>query len=262
MATQGPFLVWTHSGGGANIVVMTDEQIAVGALPGPQLKTAEERLENGETILNVVGAKASFIHLASIQVVSADLNGTSVIIEQSRRDGSRKTDRLRFADRDAQADFMLEVRDRLPQNVEAGKTQSNRWLHALKPFNLFVVLTLATLGVQTLFDHELTDSHATRRKLDEWARQAGPADNSRGARAVRGATRTATVKALAHNPAVMRVLVIGMIIIGVLGVVLNSIGYIASMTIVGGGTGLCFCWVISRLCRPPQSILLMVPAKR
>jgi len=261
MASDGPSLVWTQSGGGANIVVLTDQQIAVGVLPKKELKTAKKRLDDGEAIINVVGSKASYMHLSAVRMVKADLNGSTVSVEHSAG-GIKKTEHLRFGDRDDQTEFMIEARDRLPQNVETCETQSNRWMHALKPFNLMVMLMVITAGVHTLFELELTDRQATRRKLDEWSRQSGPADNSLGARATRGAARKATVTVLAHNPAVMKVLAFAMIIVGILGLIFSSIGYIASMTLFGGATAFTFCWMASRLCIPPRSIQLVIPSLR
>lgn len=261
MASTGPALVWTRSGGGANIVVLTDDQLAVGVLPPAQLKTAQQRLENGEALIDVVGSKASYVHLSSVETITADVDGTKVSVVHSKRGGKRKTESLRFTDRDAQADFTVEVRSRLPQETEAFKTSTNRWSHAAKPLNLLVVLALATAGVHTLFAMELTDRHATRERLDAWAEGSGPVDDSFETRAAHRATHRATARTLAHHPAVLKVLLLAVIVIGIIGLILASIGYMASMTIFGGATLACLFWVITRLADPPQSILLAVPAR-
>jgi len=262
LVSSGPALVWTRSGGGANIVVLTDDQIAVGVLPPAQLKTAQERLDNGEALINVVGPKAAYIHLGAIETVDAALDGAVVRIQHCNRGSRQKQEQLRFADRDAQADFVVELRQRLPQSTEAFKTATNRWTHALKPLNLLAISLLATIGVHTLFALELTDRHATRAKLDRWAAESGPADNSLEARAVRRGTQKATAHAIAANPAVARILVFGVIIIGIIGLILGSLGYIASMSLFGGASVACMVWAINRLADPPQSILLVVPSRR
>lgn len=262
MASTGPAMVWIRSGGGANIVVLTDEEIAVGVLPPSQLKTAKERLDRGEALINAVGPRACYIYLPAVQSIDAELNGTSVTVEHGRRGEKKKSERLRFAGRDDQAEFLAEVLSRLPATTEMYKTAKSRWSHAVKPLNWLMLLLLVAAGVHAIFALELTDRHATRRKLDEWAGRTDPDEVTYENKLMQRAAQRATARSLAYNPAVLKVLVFGVLAIGVVGLALSCIGYTASMMMVGGAAGVCFFWLVKRLSDPPRSLLLVVPQAR
>ena len=247
MSSAGRPLVWTrNSSGYNNIVVMNDEQIAVSTLTKVKRKAAGKQLEAGQPIDDVLGQAGTRIRF---QAVTACLNGTEVEVLYDQ--GGRRLTSCRFptASKQVQADILVEARDRMKGETQVAENQVNRFWHAMKPFNLLVILAVLAIGAQNYFTTDIFDGEENSERLESWGENADAKDIH-----LTRAKQAAFAKTVASNPAMQKVLVFGIIFLGIVGTILNALGYGAVMTLLLGSTGLALLWTLMRLGNPPRTM--------
>jgi hypothetical protein len=244
MSSSGHPIVWTRNSSGCNnIVVMNDEQIAVSTLPRAKRKLAGEQLAAGQSIDDVLGPDGTRIRF---QAVSA---GTAVEVVYDQ-DGRRLTTcRFPTASKQAQADILVEARNRMKGETQVVEKKTNRLWHATKPFNLLVILAVLSIGAQNYFTADIFNGEANGERLEKWGENADAKDIQ-----LTRAKQGAFVETVSSNPAIQKVLVFGIIILGVFGTILNVLGYAATMTLLLGTTGLTLLWTLARLGNPPRTL--------
>lgn len=248
-----PPLVWTRdSKGFNNIVVMSNQQIAVSTLPKSQLPAARELLEQGAPVEDVLGPHGTRIRFQAVQAVTACLHSTQIEVLFDK--GGRRLTTCSFptANQEQQVEILAEARQRMQGQTEVVEKTGSRLWHAIKPFNLLVLFAMLSIGAQNYFTTDLFDGRANRERLEKWGRNVD-ADDVHWERA----KQRAFVKTVAYNPALQKVLVFGIIVLGVVGAVLNTLGYGVTMTVLLGGTGLALVWTLLRVANPPRTMSLV-----
>ncbi|GEM_PF-5778209 len=250
ISSAGHPIVWTRkSSGYNNIVVMNNEQIAVSTLPKAQRKAADKQLEAGQSIDDVLGQAGTRIRFQAVTAVTACLNGTEVEVLYDQ--GGRRLTSCRFltASKQVQADILVEARHRMKGETQVAENQVNRFWHAMKPFNLLVILAVLAIGAQNYFTTDIFDGEANSERLESWDENADAKDIH-----LTRAKQAAFAKTVVSNPAMQKVLVFGIIVLGVVGTIFNALGYAATMTLLLGSTGLALLWTLMRLGNPPRTM--------
>ena len=129
------------------------------------------------------------------------------------------------------------------------ESQGSRLWHAMKPFNVLVIFAVLSIGAQNYFTADVFDGETNRERLEGWGENANPKEIQ-----LTRAKQEAFVKTVSRNPAIQKVLVFGIIILGVVGSILNALGYAATMTLLFGVTGLTLLWMLVRLGNPPRTL--------
>ena len=257
MQSAEPAQVWIRKCNDYNnIVAMNGEQIAASKLPKAQLKSARTRLEDGSPFDEVLGPRGTRIHFVAVRAVTARLNTTEIEVVYTKGDRRLTTCRFPMADKEAQADFLAEARERLPRDVQVVEATGSRLKHAMKPFNLLVLFAVLTIGAQNFFTSDWRSPETARKRLDKMNRAAAPPTR------LGRASQHAFVRTAASYPAVQKLFVFGIILLGVVGTVLNALGYTATMAILGGATGLMLLWMFARLVHPPRTMSVVVSDPR
>lgn len=253
MQSSEPAQVWIRKCNDYNnIVAMNGEQIAVSTLPKSQLKSAQTRLEDGSTFDDVLGPRGTRIHFVAVQAVTARLNTTEIEVVYSKGDRRLTNCRFPMADKEAQADFLAEARQRLTGDTQVVEATGCRLKHAMKPFNLLVLFAMLTIGAQNFFTSDWRSPQTARKRLDKMSRAAAPSTR------LGRASQHAFVRTAASYPAVQKLFVFGIILLGVVGTVLNTLGYTATMALLGGTTGLSLLWMLARLANSPRTMSVVL----
>ena len=251
LRSSGPAKIWIDQRSPKNnLLFVDDNRIVVATLARAKLTAARELLERGGSADEVLGPDATTISLIAVKAVTAKLNSTEVEVLYSRGGSRTATKSFSLPDPDAQAEFLIEVRDRMGGQTEVVEETGNRLLHAVKPLNAVILFALLAAGVHAFFAADLSDGQAMRARIGqiEWQ----PADPSE--RYATGAVQRTIPRAIARSPIATRVLVFGIIALAVVGTVLNFLGYTVSMAILLGGAGLSLLWFAARLAAPPRTL--------
>lgn len=262
---SSPPLIWTRRArSGANILIVSDDQIVVGIVPNSKLKAAREQLEAGQGVYDVVGPKSESIALHAVQTVTAKLNTTEIEIHYDK--GGRRVAKQRFVmpDSEAQADALLAIRDRMNPAPEVVEKTASRLFYTLKPFNFLLIFGFLAAGAQTYYKTTVFDRKANAARLQKLggSRQHSSFDSSGDSDSGYSYTGRRAPRWMTRNLGATRVVVLAAVVIGLVAVILNVVGYEVTMTVLLGGTLLCFLWMSARLLNPPKTMSLVATGRR
>lgn len=270
--------IWTRSGSGPNIVVLTDKTIFIGLLPRKGRKAAGDRIVAGEMIESVLGEHYSAIPLASVERVRAESGSEELNVEYRRGPSQIDGCRITFADPGVRQEAMREVQNRLPWTVERNEEVSSRLLHIIKPLNYIVVLTLLAFGAHAYFNSRFSKIpqqvvNRTNHSAPKIAPRTGPRlsfeervrrnelQNIRVEQPQNSGrpetTQDVVARQMARNKRASGIIVLLIAIVGTIGFVLGLIGYKIIMTSLIGCGGLCVAWMVYRILDPPRTVTLV-----
>jgi hypothetical protein len=106
-----------------------------------------------------------------------------------------------------------------------------------------------SIGAQNYFTTDIFNGEANGERLEKWGENADAKDIQ-----LTRARQEAFAKTVSSNPAMQKVLVFGIITLGVVGAIPNALGYAATMSILLGATGLTLLWTLARLGNPPRTL--------
>jgi|GEM_PF-3985177 len=251
-------IVWSRSGSGANLVMMTENEIAFGAISESELPFIEQRLEQGESVLNVIGRKGKLIHFSSIQSITADLSNTDLIVTFQLR-GRTKAVKFRFEDAIAQQNALDEAQTRMRGDTELFETTRSKLSYLMKPLNFVVFFVLFTALTHCYFRSDPFEATVNRKKYEDFRKQTELHRSALPGRPIAkpSAPRYEPSHQLSKNPIYDQCLKFGYMILGSLTLFLNYLGYSAVMSTLTFLTFLSLFYLFYRLTHPPRIRVLL-----
>jgi hypothetical protein len=243
--------LWARSGTSKdNLLVVSSDQLAVGSVARRKVPDVCEQLEAGESFDKVLGAQAFVIPLLSVRSIHAPLNRNELVIDYASGARKFKTRRVSIANHETQAEILEACQEQFGPGASIARSVSNRWFYAFKSFNLFMVLVMAACAFDYVaanafgvFDADAPQQPVSRSDFSQQA--ARDRANARLlSRVLRGAPKSPYVA-------------IGIAVaVGVVGLLLATMGYALTMTIFCGAAGCVLLVSCFRVVRPPVTIIL------
>lgn len=232
---------------------MTENDIAISVLPRTGLDTIEQRLEMGESILDVIGEQGKLIQLSSIGSITAELSNTDLIVVFKIR-GRTKTVTLRFSDSIAQLNALEAARSRMKGKTQLVDSTRSKLSHIMTPLNFVIFFgTLLTMS-HLYFESDPFEAEKNRIKFEEYRQQ-----NERHRTASPGrpstqplAPRYEPPHKLSNNPIVDKCLKFGYMVLGSLAMILSNLGYTTVISILMFLTAISVFFLFSRVLHPPR----------
>lgn len=257
---------------------MTADEVFVALVPSGELKSVRRRIEEGEPLRNVVGEHVTSVSWQSVRKISADSCHTDLHLEFAASETDHKTLRLRLPDESAREEAWEAARYSLPGNVDQTERVGSRLVSARRPLLALMICSLLAAGTQWFFQsryakvpQQVVDTVKNGQKRQTPPRPSpkrldiNNPDDLRKIKFYRGnqagsshfdPAQRGIARGLSRNPALARVIVFGIAILGAVGFVLGLMGYQLSLSLFVGLSVACLCWLMARLLSPPRSVTL------